>query len=129
MTTWADVHAYLRSKYTIADEGQGYLALNFVTEGDRTQRVLVDFELGRNNAEWICISSGIGKVGEVDLEKALEIVNNRIFGAIGRRGDVYIVKHSAPLADMNGPELETPMLLAVNVADEIEAALGLGDTY
>lgn len=129
MTTWSDANSFLKSKFKITSEGQGNLILNFETDTGRSQLVFVGFELMSDNSEWICIQSAFGKVGEVDLNKALEVLGDRIFGAIGKMNDLVTVKHSAPLADMNAEELVTPMMLSAHVADQLESALGLGDKF
>lgn len=128
MTTWASLRTYLSSQYNIASEREGQVALEFPTSNGRSQRVSVDLEVLADK-EWVCITSGFGEVGQVDLERALEILNSRIFGAIGRSGNYYVVKHSAPLADMNAEELEFPMHLTLSLADQLEAEVGMGDKF
>jgi len=128
MTTWGSVRDYLLANYEIASERDGQIALDFATEGGRSQRVSIDLEEWEGRS-WICISSGFGEVGQVDLERALSLIESRIFGAIGQVGNYYVVKHSAPLEDMNTDERELPMQLTLSLADELEAALTDGDRY
>lgn len=128
MASWAGLRSYIQSNYTIADEGPGFIALEFRIDGGRTQRVTVNLE-AMGDRDWIAIQSAFGEVGQVDVAAALDLVGGRIFGAIGKIGDFYVVKHSAPLADLNDEEFEYPLHLTMSIADEIENKLGIGDRF
>lgn len=130
MTTWADVRQYLNSNYKVNDVNATMMALDFGLDDSRSQRVFVYLEMNSNGAEWICIESPFGRIDNVDLRKALTLLEGKIFGAIGFVGpDLVTIKHSTPIGDLNGAELEVPMQLAAVVADELERQLGLGDAF
>ncbi len=128
MTTWVGVSDYLHANYKIAREREGQIALILETTDGRSQQVSIDLEL-MGEEPWICITSGFGEVGQVNLENALAVIDSRIFGAIGRAGNFYVVKHSAPVADMSVEELALPMHLTASIADEIESKVGIGDRF
>ena len=128
MTTWAELQSYVRGNYKVVAETDAQLAVLFQFDSGRTQQASITLERMVDH-DWVCISSAFGAVGEVDVTKALEMLDARIFGAIGRDGEVYVVKHSALLADMDGKELEYPLLLTLAVAEELESKVSLGDKF
>jgi hypothetical protein len=128
VTTWAALQSYVRANYKVVSEREGQLAVLLELDGMRSQQASIDLEV-LGDREWVCIASGIGLVGEIDVTRALEVIDSRIFGAIGRAGQFYTVKHSALLSDMNAEELDYPLVLTLSLADEIESKLGLGDRF
>ena len=130
MTSWNDLVQYIRNNYPIADETHNMIKLIFETGGMRSQVVLIwHLTVGRGAEEWIQIESPFGEIGQVDLAAALEMVRNTVCGGLSVVGNLVTFRHSIPLLNININEVEWPLGMVTNTADQFERALVGGDRY
>lgn len=129
MTTWNELSARIRSTYKVADEKAGILKLIFDLGNGRSQLVLISREVLMGSEEWFSIASPIGDASQINLGKALERVGSMVCGALAQTGRVIVLRHSAPLANLDINEFERPLLLVTTTADRLERELAGGDQY
>jgi len=130
MATWENLAAYVRSNYKIADEQPKVIKLVFETGNLRSQTVLLwRMVLAGGAEEWVQIESAFGKLGAVDLHRALEMVSNMVCGGLGLVGELVTFRHAVPLLNLNINEFERPLALVTSTADELERELTGGDEY
>ena len=119
MATWNDVKSYLSSNFHVVEDKGSLLIINVATTGDRTQLMFVG---GDDTA--LTFRSPVAKIGTVPPGKILEMAT--MFGA-STLGDFYCFGHLALMETLDTLELQIPMMLLSEKADEAEAALGLAD--
>lgn len=130
MTTWADLENYISANYKIGDRQPGRLRLTFDVGGMRSQVVFVFRDTLRDGTEeWFSIESPIGPVNRVDLRRALERVGGMVCGALAQLGEMVVLRHSAPLTNLDINEFERPLNLVVTSADMLERELVGGDDF
>lgn len=131
MTTWNDLKDYIRRNYTIADEQDNRIKLIFNVGGMRSQVVLVYRQaLLDGQEEWFSVESPVGPLDQVDLRAALRHVGGFVCGALATLGDdLLVLRHSAPISDLNIAEFERPLGLVVNSADQLEQKFVGGDDF
>ena len=130
MPTWQDLTGYIRSNYKIADERPDLIKLIFETGDLRSQMVLVCREaLMNGEEEWVTISSPVANLGSVSLEDFLREVGGIVCGGAGLEGDVLVIKHAAPLLNLDINEFERPLRLVTTTADALEKKLAGADKY
>jgi hypothetical protein len=129
MTTWAHLRGYIENNYKIAADDGDRLSL-LCNVGDMRSQLLIVYSVEqKDGTEWFFIESGIGKVGQVDLLDAARTINGLVCGALAVSGDYVIVRHSAPVADLNAEEFEKPFWSIAHTADELERRLVGGDSF
>jgi len=130
MPTWQDLTSYVRSNYEIADEQPDLIKLIFETETLRSQMVLVTRDtLMGGEEEWVTISSPVANLGSVSLEEFLREAAGIVCGGAALEGDVLVIKHAAPLLNLDINEFERPLRLVTTTADALEKKLAGGDKY
>lgn len=130
MATWQSARAYIESQYRIQDSSENALVMVFDLGDLRSQIVFVSRSVARSSgAEWIDISSPIGTFAEIDLSALLKEVEGLICGGIAGLGDKVVLRHSAPLINLDINELEQPLAMVMNSADNLEKQFGTGDKY
>jgi len=130
MPTWQDLTSYVRSNYKIADERPNLIKLIFETGDLRSQIVLLVREtLMDGEEEWVTISSPVAALGSVNLEEFLREVGGIVCGGAALEGDVLIIKHAAPLVNLDINEFERPLRLVTMTADALEKKFVGSDTY
>ena len=106
------------------------LKLVFETGNLRSQLVFIwHITLNEGREEWAQIESPIGELGSVDLAAALQRVSNTVCGGLALVHNLVSFRHSVPLLNLNINELEWPLGMVVNTADELEKALVGGDRF
>lgn len=124
MTTWNDLVVYIKRNYKVNSEEPGLLSMTFETQDMRSQTALVTLQaIGSNNEEWVTIESAVGEIGKVDLERLIREVGTYVCGGVAASGEYVVLRHSAPIADMNTDEFENPLALVTLTADQLEKAL------
>lgn len=134
MATWSDLRGYIANKYKIMEDiGRG-LALGFELEDGRTQTVFVtNYNLLSGREEWALIESPVGKLGQVDLGRAVQLIGDKVVGGIALATDfadpLVTVRHAVPLANLDVNEFEAPFGIVMRTADELEKSLTGSDTF
>jgi len=121
MASWQELTTYIRSNYKIAKEESDLIKLIFDTGGLRSQVVLLTREaLMDGSEEWVQISSAVAPLGSLNLEQFLRDVGGTVCGGAALEGNTLVIKHAAPLANLNINEIERPLLLVTATADSLE---------
>lgn len=129
MATWEDLSSYVKRNYRV-DEHDGVLRLVFDVGDGRSQMVLLSREaLLDGREEWVQIASPFAELGNVSLQRVLEITGGIVCGGAGLVGRTLVLKHAVPLADMSVEEFERPLALVMGTADRLERDLAGGDNY
>ena len=130
MTTWTDVINYVRTRYEVLEEADGWVRFQLDTAEDRSQQVAVHHVPEGDDVEWVEISSPVGRVDEIDLRHLLELTGTSIVGGAAVVDGVALFKHTVPLADLSvREEFERPLALVVAGADTFEQELTRADRF
>lgn len=130
VTTWTDVINYVRARYEVLEETDGWLRFRLDTPEDRTQQVAVHHVPEGHGVAWIEISSPVGRVDEIDPWRLLELAGTSIVGGAAVVDGVALLKHTVPLADLSvREEFERPLALIVASADAFEHELTQADRF
>ena len=130
MTTWTDVINYVRMRYEVLEETDGWLRFRLDTGNDRTQQVAVHHVPDPDGPELIEISSPVGWADKIDLRRFLELAGTAAVGGAAIVDGVALLKHTVPLADLSiKDEFEHPLSLVVAHADDFERKLTQADQF
>lgn len=130
VTTWTDVINYVRTRYEVLEEADGWVRFQLDTAEDRSQQVAVHHVPEGDDVEWVEISSPVGRVDEIDLRHLLELTGTSIVGGAAVVDGVALFKHTVPLADLSvREEFERPLALVVAGADTFEQELTRADRF
>lgn len=130
VTTWTDVINYIRTRYEVLEDTDGWLRFRLDTNGGRTQQVAVHHVAEAEGAEWVEISSPVGRADEIDLRRLLELAGGVVVGGAAVVDGVALLKHTVPLADLSvREEFEHPLTVVVARADEFERELTRADEF
>lgn len=128
MTTWTDVINYVRFRHEVLEETDGWLRLRIDMQGGRTQQVALHHIPDLDGAEWIEVSSPVGRSDAIDLGRLLELAGAPCVGGAAVVDGVALLKHMAPLGDLSvQEEFAHPMALLVARADALEHELTQAD--
>ena len=96
----------------------------------RSQLLVLQRAALLNGAEdWAVLTSPVGPAAKVDLAVALSKVGNMVVGGLAIEGDILVLKHTIPLANLDTNEFERPLRLLLSSADDLEEELVGGDQY
>lgn len=130
VTSWTEVINYVRLRYEVLEESDDWLRFRLGTEGERTQQVAVHHLPDVDGSAWVEISSAVGRAGEVDLRRFLELAGAPELGGAAVVDGLALLKHVAPLEDLSiREEFERPLTLLVARADAMEHELTQGDHF
>jgi hypothetical protein len=130
VTNWTDVINYVRARYEVLEETDGWLRFRLETSGDRSQQVTVHHVPKEDGEAWLEISSPVGRADDIDLRRLLELAGTSIVGGAAVVSGVALLKHTVPLADLSvREEFERPLELVVASADAFEHELTRADQY
>jgi hypothetical protein len=130
VATWADVKGFIHSNYKgVSDINDTLLSLLFEAKDLRSQQMFVQYTPSSGGMDWVEISSPVGKITEVDLPLALREVSEKICGGLSAVGDLLVVRHMVPLANVDGNEIAVPLGVLSGIADDLEKVLTGGDAY
>ena len=127
MATWQQVKSYIYSNYTVSNDDGVTLTLLFETEAGRSQMIMVGY-VDAGNFSSVVFSSPVAEWSQVSADRVLRATEGVGVGvrSIGN----YIVAHHAQLAaSIDEAEIDLPLVLIVNQADQLEKSLGLGDQF
>ncbi len=129
MASWDDLGSFVRVRYEIMRQRDGELWFELPTTGERTQRVAVRLVTGEDAHPWAQITSAIGRVGEVDLGRALELAAEPVTGGVIVSDGLVLFRHAIPLHDTALDGFERSFRLVVDVADRLEQQLTGADEH
>ena len=130
MTTWIDVINFVRTRYEVLEERDGWLRFRLDGPQDRTQQVTVHHLPELDGGSWVEISSPVGWADRIDLRKLLELAGGSAVGGAAVVDGVALLKHVAPLEDLSVlDEFARPLELLVNRADALERELTQADEF
>ncbi len=128
MPTWAEIKAHVREKYTLQEDDEKHFKLVWEYRNNRFQMITVShFEaVGK---EWVDFASAACRRDQMPPEVALERNFGFALGALCLDGDVYVVRYSALLESMDLDELEIPLHVVAQTADELEQEFAETDSF
>lgn len=130
MTTWTDVINYVRTRYEVLEESEGWLRFRLDADGDRTQQVSVHHVPDADGLEWLEISSPVGWADKIDLRRFLELAGTCLVGAAAVVDGVALLKHAVPLTEHSVMTAFTrPLEIVVAQADAFEGELTDADHF
>lgn len=130
MATWDEFTTYVKANYTISRDDGDALVLAFAVGEGRSQLLVLQRAALLNGAEdWAVLTSPVGPAAKVDLAVALSKVGNMVVGGLAIEGDILVLKHTIPLANLDTNEFERPLRLLLSSADDLEEELVGGDQY
>jgi hypothetical protein len=127
MATWQEAKKYIYSNYTVSEDTGNMLTLLFNTGNDRSQMVFVSV-LNLAEDSQIVFASPVANRATVSAERLLDATIDTFFG-IRSVGQTVVLTHASLLATLDAAEIDYPMGMVTQAADEMERRLGLGDTF
>lgn len=97
MAGWDDLMSFVRVRYEIMRQRENELWFNLPTTGERTQIVVVRLVTGEDGHPWAQITSPVGRIGQVDLVKLLELAAEPVTGGVVSENGLVLFRHSIPL--------------------------------
>lgn len=130
MAIWTDVINYVRTRYEVLEEQEGWLRFRLGTEDGRTQQVSAHHLPAVDGVEWVEISSPIGWADKIDLRRLLDLAGTASVGGAGVVDGVALLKHTVPLQDLHiEEEFGRPVQALVERADAFEHELTQADEF
>jgi hypothetical protein len=130
VTTWTDVINYVRLRYEVMEDTDGWVRFRLDTQEDRNQQVTVHHVTGDDHVDWVEISSPVGWADKIDLRKFLELSGASIIGGAAVVDGVALLKHTVPLEDLSvQQEFAAPLTALVHRADAMERELTSADQF
>ncbi len=129
MADWDDLMSFVRVRYEIMRQREHELWFTLPTTGERTQIGAVRLVTGEDRHPWAQITSPVGRVGQVDLERALELAAEPVSGGIVSENGLLLFRHSIPLGDTELDGFDRSFHLVVDVADRLELELTGADEH
>lgn len=130
MTTWIDVINFVRTRYEVLEETDGWLRFRLAGPDDRTQQVTAHHVEELHGGAWVEISSPVGWADKIDLRRLLELAGTSAVGGAAVVDGVALLKHTVPLEDLSIEiEFERPLKSVVARADALEHELTKTDEF
>ncbi|HWA54394.1 MAG TPA: hypothetical protein VG816_09505 [Solirubrobacterales bacterium] len=134
MASWQQLKQYIYEKYTVSQDIEVGVKLEFSGDNGRTQMVFVTHQqLMDGTEDWVTIESPVGRIAEVDLPRAIHEAGHLVCGGLGAAfGDpeILVLRHAVPLENLDVNEFERPFHLLMGTADTFELNLTGGrDQY
>ena len=129
MATWESLRQYIYSRYQVLEEQPGVLRMMFDVGGGRTQNVLVS---GKNVGafEYMVIWTPICHESQISARDALVRNASMPIGSLGLVPDgTSILRHSAPLKDLEPDEFDVPLQAITQGGDMLERELAVADRF
>ena len=128
MASWDDLGSFVRVRYEIMRQREGELWFNLPTS-ERTQIVAVRLVTGEDHHPWAQITSPVGRLGQVDLTRAIQMAAAPVTGGLVAENDLVLFRHSIPLGDTALDGFDRAFRLVVDVADRMEHELTGADQH
>ncbi|WEO76466.1 hypothetical protein BJQ94_13980 [Cryobacterium sp. SO2] len=129
MASWLQLKSYIGSNYQISADDGDLLKLLFSTGNGRSQMVLVSHSTTGTGVEFAIIASPVATVGTVELNSLLREVSEYSVGGVVIYGDMLMIRHSVPLADLDAGDFDAPLVLVTGAADAVEAKFVGSDAF
>ncbi|WP_300010370.1 hypothetical protein [Pseudonocardia sp.] len=129
MASWDDLGSFVRVRYEIMRQREGELWFMLPTTGERTQNVAVRLVTGEDEHPWAQITSPVGRVGQIDLTRAIELAAVPVTGGLVAENGLVLFRHSIPLGETALDGFDRSFRLVVDVADRMEHALTGADEH
>ena len=130
VTIWPDVINYVRMRYEVLEEKEGWLRLRLNTDGGRTQQVAVHHLPDHDGAEWAEISSPVGWADKIDLRRLLDLAGAANGGGAAVVDGIALIRHAVPLTSLHlEEEFGRPLTSLVSAADAFERELVKADEF
>lgn len=130
MTTWTDVINFVRTRYEVLEDTDGWLRFRLDGPDGRTQQVTVHHVDELHGGAWVEISSPVGWADKLDLRRLLELAGTSPVGGAAVVDGVALLKHTVPLEDLSIlHEFERPLKAVVARADALEKELTASDEF
>ena len=125
MPTWGELKEHARSTYKIAEERDESLKLVFEYEGGRLQAVILSHHeaMGRS---WCDFSSACCRAEQLNHEDALQQNFELAVGSLCLDGDVYVVRHTVQLDQLDLGDIDVPMQAVAYTASQLEQSISNG---
>jgi hypothetical protein len=127
MATWQQLKQYVYEKYVVSDDIAVGLKLEFEGLGNRTQLVFITHQQLMEGAEdWVTIESPVGRMEQVDIDRALVEAGKLVCGGLGAAladPTILVLRHAVPLENLDLNEFERPLQLVIGTADAFEFEL------
>ncbi len=122
MPTWTDIKDHARSSYALAEEHDHSFKVVFEYPGSRLQAVIASHyqAMGRS---WVDFSSACCRVDRMDPKAALQQSFNLAVGSLCLDGDVYVVRHTVMVDELQLGDIELSLHAVARSADQIEQSL------
>jgi hypothetical protein len=121
---------YVRTRHEVLEDTGSWLRFRLECDGDRTQQVAVHHVTDLDGAQWLEISSPVGRADAIDLRRLLELAGESTVGGAAVVDGVALLKHAAPLEDLSVlDEFARPLELLVARADTLEHELTQSDEF
>lgn len=127
MATWQQVKSYIYANYKVANDSGDTLTLQFQTSGDRSQMIMLS-HIDADNLSSVFFMSPVAAWAQVSADRVLR-ATEEFPVSIRSTGDFIVAAHAQLLASIDEAEIDLPMALLVNQADQLERYLGLGDQF
>jgi hypothetical protein len=129
VASWEQLRSYIGSNYKITEDNGELLKLLFSTENGRSQILLVNYSKTGSGVEFAIVASPIATVGTVELNSLLREASEYVVGGVVIYGDLLMLRHAVPLADLDASDFEVPLHFVVSAADSIEAKFVGSDNF
>ncbi|MEV6639328.1 hypothetical protein [Amycolatopsis sp. NPDC051371] len=130
MTTWTDVINFVRTRYEVLEDTDGWLRFRLQGPDGRTQQVTAHHVEELHGGSWVEISSPVGWADKIDLRALLELAGSSAVGGAAVVDGVALLKHTVPLEDLSiEHEFERPLKAVVARADSLEHELTKSDEF
>jgi hypothetical protein len=127
---WAEVVSYVRLRYEVLEEVDGWVRFRLDTKDGRSQQVTVHLVPDLDGTAWAEISSPVGWADRIDLRRLLELMGSSNVGGAAVVDGIALVKHTVPLGALDLElEFERPLLSVVTRADALEQQLAQADAF
>jgi hypothetical protein len=126
---WDDLLSFVRVRYEIMRQREGELLFRLPTTGDRAQTVAVRRVTGEDGHPWAQITSAVGRLGQLDLARTLELAAAPVTGGVVAADGLVLFRHAVPLVETALDGFDRSFRLVVDVADRLEHELTGADEH
>ncbi|MTD58249.1 hypothetical protein [Amycolatopsis pithecellobii] len=127
---WTDVTNYVRLRYEVLEDRDGWLRFRLETEGGRTQQATVHVLPDADGTSWAEISSAVGWADKIDLRRLLELAGSSDVGGAAVVDGVALIKRTVPLGKLDvRHDFARPLESLVAQADALERQLAGSDEF
>ena len=129
MATWETLRQHIYSRYQVTQETPGVIQLMFDVGNGRSQNVFVSGK-SAGAFEYMSMWTPICHESQISARDALIRNAAMPIGALGLMPDgTIILRHSAPLKDLDVDEFEVPLQGLTMGGDMLEQELSVGDRF